>query len=79
MNINEGALCHLHFNHYRMILSEAPVLLPIKYHRHFEPLQLMIHTHYRTCLCIYFPVFIHRERFPVMTKMQLEHDVDQIY
>lgn len=23
MNINEGALCHLHFNHDKMILSEA--------------------------------------------------------
>lgn len=24
MNTNEGALCHLHFNHYKMILSEPP-------------------------------------------------------
>lgn len=54
MNINEGALCHLHFNHYRMILSEAPVLLAIKYHRHFEPLQLMVsHIHVTGAVCVY--------------------------
>lgn len=30
MNTNEGARCHLHFNHYKTILSEATCPLNCK-------------------------------------------------
>lgn len=45
MNINEGTLCHLHFNHYKMILSE--MCSPNYRMSQTEPQQLMIY--HRVC------------------------------
>lgn len=56
MNTNEGALGHLHFNHYEMILSEAPC--PPNYEMSQTPTQpqqlvitYCIYYTYMLCLC----------------------------